>query len=88
MSLKHPVFMALFHKLCAVNGYPKSHRYRITDDSWRTLLFCSRSYHRLLRPGLAQILPDEATPGTTLRRRLEQLDAGIDQWLEEHQMAA
>ena len=67
---------------------PKSHRYRITDDGWRTIMFCTRSYNRLLRPGLAQIVPDEATPGTTLRRRFDQLDAAIDQWFEENNMAA
>ena len=67
---------------------PKSHRYRITDEGWRTLLFCTRCYNRLLRPGLAQVLPDEATPGTPLRRRFDQLDTAIDQWLEEHHMAA
>jgi hypothetical protein len=67
---------------------PKSHRYRVTDDGWRTILFCTRFYNRLLRPGLAQVLPAEASPGTRLRRRFDQLDAAIDQWLEEHNMAA
>jgi hypothetical protein len=51
-------------------------------------LFCTRSYNRLLLPGLAQIVPDAATPGTTLRQRFDQLDAAIDQWFEEHNMAA
>jgi hypothetical protein len=67
---------------------PKSHRYRITDQGWRTILFCTRCYNRLLRPGLAQVLPNEAAPDTILRRRFDQLDAAIDQWLEEHHMAA
>lgn len=67
---------------------PKSHRYRLTDAGWRTILFCTRSYNRLLRPGLAQIIPPEATPGTTLRRRFDQLDAAIAQWFEEHNIAA
>jgi hypothetical protein len=67
---------------------PKSHRYRITDEAWRTILFCTRVHNRLLRPGLAQIAPDEATPGSTLRHRFDQLDAAIDQWLEDHNMDA
>jgi hypothetical protein len=67
---------------------PKSHRYRITDEGWRTILFCTRSYNRLLRPGLAQIVPTEATPGSTLRQRFDQLDAALDQWIEEHNIAA
>jgi hypothetical protein len=67
---------------------PKSHRYRLTDPGWRLILFCTRSYNRLLRPGLAQVLPNEAAPDTILRRRFDQLDAAIDRWLEEHNMAA
>src|SRR3984893_1900237 len=65
---------------------PKSHRYRITDEGWRTILFSTRCYNRLLRPGLAQVLPNEAAPDTTLRRRFDQLDAAIDKCLEEHNM--
>jgi hypothetical protein len=67
---------------------PKSHRYRVTDEGWRTVLFCSRCHNRLLRPGLAQVIPQEASTDTSLRRRFDQLDAAIDQWLEEHNMAA
>jgi len=67
---------------------PRSHRYRITDHGWRMLLFCTRSYNRLLRPGLAQIMPKEAALDTTLRRRFDQLDAAIDQWFAQQNMAA
>ena len=67
---------------------PHAHRYRVTEPGWRTLLFCTRSYNRLLRPGLAEIMPQEAAPDTTLRRRFDQLDAAIAQWLEENGMAA
>ena len=71
-----------------IERVPKSHRYRVTDEGWRTILFCTRCYNRVLRPGLAQVLPNEATPDTILRRRFDQLDAAIDQWLDEHKMAA
>jgi hypothetical protein len=74
------------HRL--IERLPKSHRYRVTDQGWRTILFCTRCHNRLLRPGLAQLLPEEAAPGTTLRRRFEQLDEAIEQWLEEHSLAA
>jgi hypothetical protein len=67
---------------------PKSHRYRVTDTGWRTILFCTRCYNRLLRPGLARIMPPEAAPDTLLHRRFTQLDAAIDQWFEEHNLAA
>jgi hypothetical protein len=66
---------------------PKSHRYQVTDEGWRTILFCTRTYQRLLRPGLAQLIPNEPLPDT-LRRRFDQLDAAIAEWLEQHHLAA
>jgi hypothetical protein len=71
-----------------IERVPKSHRYRVTDQGWRTILFCTRCYNRLLRPALAQVIPDEAAPDTPLRRRFDQLDAAIEQWIAEQQFAA
>jgi hypothetical protein len=42
----------------------------------------------LLRPGLAQLLPEEALPATTLRRRFDQLNQAIEQWLSEQKFVA
>jgi hypothetical protein len=67
---------------------PNSHRYRVTDHGWRTILFCTRCYQRCLRPGLAQVIPEQAVPDTTLRRRFDQLDEAIEQWLNEQALAA
>ena len=66
---------------------PKSHRYQVTAAGWRTILFCTRCYQRVLRPGLAEILPDAAVT-TNLRQRFDQLDAAIEQWLQEQHLAA
>lgn len=71
-----------------IERVPKSHRYRVTEQGWRTILFCTRCYNRLLRPGLAQLIPKEATPDSTLRRRFDQLDEAIEQWLIENRLAA
>jgi hypothetical protein len=60
----------------------------VTDQGWRTILFCTRCYNRLLRPGLAQLLPEQAQDETPLRRRFDQLDDAIEQWLAEHDFAA
>ena len=57
-----------------IERVPRSHRYRVTQQGWRMILFCTRCHNRVLRPGLAQVLPEEAAPGTTLRRRFDQLD--------------
>jgi hypothetical protein len=33
-------------------------------------------------------MPEEATSGTTLRRRFDQLDEAIERWLQEQNFAA
>jgi hypothetical protein len=71
-----------------IERVPKSHRYRVTDQGWRTILFCTRCYNRCLRPGLAQIIPDDALPDTDLRQRFDQLDDAIELYLAEHSLAA
>jgi hypothetical protein len=71
-----------------IERVPKSHRYRVTHQGWRTILFCTRCHNRLLRPALAQLLPEDAATDTILRRRFDQLDEAIVQWLEDHKFAA
>jgi hypothetical protein len=71
-----------------IERLPKTHRYRVTNTGWRTVLFCTRCYNRVLRPGLAQVIAPEAADETNLRRRFDQLDVAIDQWLEEQKVAA
>src|SRR3954452_12579365 len=43
-----------------IERIPHSHRYRVTREGSRAALFCTRTYSRLLRPGLAQVIPEEA----------------------------
>jgi hypothetical protein len=74
------------HKL--IERIPKSHRYRVTDSGWRTALLCTRTYSRILRPGLAQIIPQEASGDSALRRSIDQFDAAIDRWLEQQKVPA
>jgi hypothetical protein len=71
-----------------IERLPKSHRYRVTMQGWRKALFCTRIYNRILRPGLAEIIPEEAVPDTTLRRRFDQLDAAIGDWIEQEKVPA
>ena len=67
---------------------PKTHRYRVTDQGWRTALFCTRVYNRVLRPGLAEIVPEEDAPDTTLHHRFDQLDTAIRDWIEQQKVPA
>jgi hypothetical protein len=71
-----------------IERIPQTHRYRVTDSGWRTALFCTRCYNRVLRPGLARIIPQQALDESPLRRRFDQLDTAIDEWLEEQKLAA
>jgi hypothetical protein len=71
-----------------IERVPKTYRYQLTDQGWRTILFTTRCYQRLLRPGLAQVIPDQALSDTTLRRRFDQLDAAIDEWFDGQKVAA
>jgi hypothetical protein len=64
----------------------QTHRYRVTDCGWRTALFCTRCYSRLLRPGLARILPEEALDDSPLRRRFDEIDAAIDRLIQDQKL--
>lgn len=59
-----------------------SHRYRVTDSGWRTVLFCSRLYNRVLRPGLSDLLSVSAGKDSVLRREFDRLDKAIDDMVE------
>jgi hypothetical protein len=71
-----------------IERLPKTHRYRVTDQGWRTALFCTRCYNRILRPGLAHIIPEQALDDSPLRQRFDELDAAIDRLIQEQQLAA
>lgn len=71
-----------------IERIPNTHRYRVTDSGWRTALFCTRCYNRILRPGLAHIIPDEALDDSPLRRRFDELDAAIDRLIQEQKLVA
>jgi hypothetical protein len=67
---------------------PGTQRYRVTAEGLRIALFFTRTYARLLRPGLARIfstaLPDEEA----LRPYFDDLEAALDRWVEQAQLAA
>src|SRR4051794_13886108 len=65
-----------------------THRYRVTRQGNRMLLFCTRTYNRLLRPGLAQIVPEEARDDTELRRGFDAFEQMLDHWIEQTRLSA
>ena len=67
---------------------PRSHRYRVTDFGLRVALFCTRAYTRLLRPGLATIVPQAPTTNINLRRSFDRLERAMDRWCAATGLAA
>jgi hypothetical protein len=71
-----------------IERIPETHRYQVTRKGWRAALFFTRTYNRLLRPGLAQIVPIEVLDDSELRRGFDQIDALIDLWIEKAKVPA
>jgi len=71
-----------------IERIPGTHNYRVTREGWRTALFCTRTFNRILRPGLAQIVPVQGLDDTALRRGFDELDTLIDRWVEQKKVPA
>jgi hypothetical protein len=65
-----------------------THRYQVTRQGWRASLFYTRTYNRVLRPGLAQIVPIEVLDDSELRHGFDQIDAVIDRWIAKAKVPA
>jgi hypothetical protein len=68
-----------------IERIPKTHRYQLTPFGWKTVLFCTRAYSRLLRPGLTQLVSPESD--STLRRSFDHLNESIDRWIQAQKLA-
>jgi hypothetical protein len=67
-----------------ITRVPNTHRYKVTADGLRIALFCSRTYSRVLRTGLAHI----RTPSTPLGRAFLTVERRISDLCSEAQLAA
>ena len=65
-----------------------SHRYQLTQDGLRIALFFSRTYARLLRPKLAEIMPSAPPLPSPLRAAFDRLNREIDACCEDQRLAA
>ncbi len=66
-----------------IERIPDTHRYQVTDFGWRVAFFFTRLYARVLRPGLAQIVPQTPPLNHRLRLRFDQLDLTINDWIAQ-----
>lgn len=71
-----------------IERLPASFRYRVTDFGFRVALFFTRTYNRLLRPGLAAALPSLRAVTTPLKRAFDTLSAQIETMINQAQLAA
>ena len=71
-----------------IERIPKSHRFRITAEGLRIALFFSRTWARLLRPGLSLIAPPAPENQSALRRAFENLEDQINRFVENQKIAA
>jgi hypothetical protein len=70
-----------------IQRLPETHRYQVTDFGWRVAFFFTRTYTRLLRPGLAQVVPETLPPDSLLHRRFDQLQVAMDDWVTKASLA-
>jgi hypothetical protein len=66
----------------------KTNRYQLTAQGLKVAMFFSRTYARLLRPGLAEITEPIAPAASVLRIAFDRLHRAIDQQCENLKLAA
>jgi hypothetical protein len=71
-----------------IRRIPHTHRYEVTQSGLRYALFFTRSYARLLRPGLSLVLPDQAVSNSALRASFRQLESAMTSWTEQAKLAS
>lgn len=71
-----------------IRRIPKSHRYLLTDFGLRVALFFTRAYARLLRPGLAIVLPDTPPAASRIRDSFDRLIVEMNRWCDAVMVAA
>jgi hypothetical protein len=67
---------------------PHTYRYRVTPMGLRTALFCTRSYTRLLRPGLAFALPGHQAIAMPLKRAFDNFETEVQACIQRANLAA
>ena len=61
-----------------IEKIPHSHRYQVTDGGFRSALFVTRAYLRLLRPGLADVTSSHPPCSTPLQRAYASVDDALE----------
>jgi hypothetical protein len=70
-----------------IQRLPNTQRYRVTEPGFRAALFFTRTYNRLLRPGLAAVLPGHRAAPIALARCFANLDTQITASIQQLALA-
>jgi hypothetical protein len=65
-----------------------THRYGVTDHGLRIALFFTRSYARVLRPGLSQVAGEDLPDDPPLRHAFTQLERAMDQYVAQAKLTS
>ena len=71
-----------------IERLPKTHRYRLTDEGLRTALFYTRVYARILRPGMAPVVPAAPTSSPQALRQFHAAGDALNSWCDQAHIAA
>jgi len=72
-----------------ISRTPGSQRYTVTDLGLRLALFFTRSYARIIRPGMSEVFTDApAVADLPLRRAFDQLQQAMEDYVTEGKLAA
>jgi hypothetical protein len=71
-----------------IERIPETHRYRLTSFGLRVAVFCTRTYARILRPGLGLVLAATTSFPSALRRSFDKLEQEINAWVDQAKLAA
>src|SRR5215467_4905842 len=80
----------LRNNLAASLGQPVEHftQGRMSYQGFRVAMFCTRTYARILRPGLGLVLPGNSSFPSALRRSFDKLEQQINSWVDKAKLAA
>jgi hypothetical protein len=65
-----------------------THRYGVTDPGLRVALFFTRSYARVMRPGLSEVMAETPPDDPPLRRAFGQLERAMDQYVAQAKLTS
>lgn len=65
-----------------------THSYRVTTAGLRTAFFFTRTYNRILRPGMAFIMPNSPPNDSAISRQFDRLDDEIERLIGQAKLAA